>query len=73
VITLHKEGRTIRQIAQQVHMSFKDIGTIIRKIDGRDDNDDPHLSNKSKTTQAIHLFKNGKKSIDVAIELDLSQ
>lgn len=70
VITLHQQGMTIRSIAQQVHMSFKDIGTIIKRIDGR--SDDPHLSNKSKTTQALHLFKSGKRPIDVAIELDLS-
>jgi len=72
VITLHNEGMTIRDIAQRVHMSFKDIGTIVKRIDGRDDNDDPHLSNKSKTTQALYLFKSGKRPIDVAIKLDLS-
>jgi transcriptional antiterminator len=44
VITLHKEGRTIRQIAQQVHMSFKDIGTIIRKIHGGIDNNGDRTS-----------------------------
>jgi hypothetical protein len=35
VITLHQEGKTIRSIAQQVHMSFKDIGAIIKRVDGR--------------------------------------
>jgi hypothetical protein len=64
----------MREIARQVHMSFKDIGKIIRKIDGRDDNDvDANgLSNKSKDTKALYMFKNGKPPIDVAIELDLS-
>jgi hypothetical protein len=33
------EGKTIREVAQQVHMSFKDIGTIIRRIDGQEDFD----------------------------------
>ena len=28
--------------------------------------------NKSKATQALHLFKNGKKPIEVAINLDIS-
>jgi DNA-binding NarL/FixJ family response regulator len=37
VIDLHQQGKTIREIAQQVHMSFKDIGSIIRRIDGGDD------------------------------------
>ena len=30
------------------------------------------LKNKTKATQALHLFKSGKKPIDVAIELDIS-
>jgi hypothetical protein len=70
VVKLHQENKTIRQIAEIVHMSFKDIGTIIRRTDGinRDNTD---LSNKSKATRALYLFKTGKKPIDVAIELDL--
>ena len=31
------------------------------------------MSNKSKSTQAFHLFKIGKKPIDIAIELDLPE
>jgi len=73
VIKLHQENKTIRQIAEIVHMSFKDIGTTIRRIDGlANDDDDIDLSNKSKTTQAMYLFKSGKKPIDVAIDLDIS-
>ena len=53
-------------------MSFKDIGIIIKRIDGRPNDDDLDLRNKSKTTQAMYLFKSGKKPIDVAIELDIS-
>jgi hypothetical protein len=71
VIKFHQEGKTIRETAQQVHMSFKDIGTIIRKIDGKVD-EDVDLKNKSPETKALFLFANGKKPIDVAIELNLS-
>jgi hypothetical protein len=39
VIRLHQEGKTIRQIAAAAHLSFTDIGSIIRKIDGRDNDD----------------------------------
>ncbi len=70
VVKLHQENKTISQIAEIVHMSFKDIGTIVRRIDGRAN--DLDLSNKSKTTQAMYLFKSGKKPIEVAIELDIS-
>ena len=50
-------------------MSFKDIGTIIRKIDGKVD-DGVDLT--SPETKALSLFSSGKKPIHVAIELNLS-
>jgi hypothetical protein len=74
VIELHQQNKTIREIAQQVRMSFGDIGKIIRTLDGHDcdDTKSHHCSNKSKDTRALYLFKAGKKPIDVAIELDIS-
>ena len=73
VVKLHQENKTIRQIAEILHMSFKDIGSIIRRIDGKDDDDEGiDLSKKSKTTQAMYLFKSGKKPLEVAIDLDIS-
>ena len=74
VIKLHQEGKTIREIASSAHMSFGDIGSIIRKIEGQDDEEvkTKDIKNKSKDTQALFLFSSGKKPIDVAVELDLS-
>jgi hypothetical protein len=73
VIKLHQEGKTIREIASSAHMSFGDIGSIIRKIEGQDEEvKTKDIKNKSKDTQALFLFSSGKKPIDVAIELDLS-
>jgi hypothetical protein len=69
VVELYHEGKTMREIASAVHMSFGDIGKIIKRIDGRADDID--ISSKSKAAQAMYLFKCGKKSIDVAIELDI--
>ena len=48
-----------------MHMSFRDIGAIINKRKERengqlDENDD--IKSKSKTTQAIKLFSEGKKT-----------
>jgi hypothetical protein len=40
VIALHSQGKTIRQIASAAHLSFTDIGNIIKKIDGRDTDND---------------------------------
>ena len=76
VIELHSQGRTIREIAATARLSFTDIGAIIRKIDGRDNDDgvevNKDIKNKSKDTQALFLFSSGKKPIDVSIELDSS-
>ena len=51
-------------------MSFSDIGTIVRKINGQDNG--AEMKDLTKDTQAFWLFSRGKKPIDVAIELDLS-
>lgn len=71
VIKLHKDGKTMRDIAHAAHLSFGDIGKIIRRIDGQVNDDDINLGNKSKESKALWLFKNGKRPIDVAIELDI--
>jgi hypothetical protein len=71
VIELYRQGKTIREIASVAHLSFRDIGSIIRKMDGRDDMT-KDIKNKSRETKALWLFSNGKKPIEVAVELDLT-
>ena len=39
VIELYQQGKNIREIAQEVHMSFGDIGAIERKFKGLQDDD----------------------------------
>ncbi len=74
VIKLYQEGRPIREIARQAHLSFGSIGKIIRTINNSSDDDtnSDNYSSKTKSTKALYLFKSGKKPIDVALELDLS-
>jgi transcriptional regulator len=79
VIELYQQGKNIREIAQDVHMSFGNIGAIERKVNGlqHDDNskeqqqDNIAHTTLSKDTQAFSLFSDGKKPIEVAIRLDL--
>ena len=40
VIELYKQGRSIREIAHEVHMSFGDIGAIIKKVTGSQGDDE---------------------------------
>jgi DNA-binding NarL/FixJ family response regulator len=74
VIQLYQEGKPMREIAQRVHLSFGSIGKIIRRLNGLDNSEtlSSNMSNKSKETQALFLFAQGKRPIDVAVELDLS-
>lgn len=69
VIQLYKQGKTRRQIAEVVHMSFKDIADIINEYTGEDKQ---VKSEKSKNSHAFELFLQGKQSVEVAIELDMS-
>jgi transcriptional regulator len=70
VIDLYQQGKTIREIAQDVHMSFGDIGAIVRKATGpvEDNNNNIPLTTLSKDSQAFALFSDGKKPIEVAIK-----
>lgn len=70
VVRMHQDGKTMRDIASTVYMSFGDIGKIIKRIDGEDN--DINLSYKSKATQALYLFETRKTPIEIAIELDIS-
>ena len=69
VIELYKEGRTIREISQDVHMAFRDIGQIIKKH--IEDTDENKKLQKKKSVKALSLFYKGKKPIEVAIQLEL--
>jgi hypothetical protein len=69
VIELYSQGKTRRQIAENVHMSFKDIADIINEHVGEDIR--VNKPEKSKDAQAFKLFLQGKQSVEVAIELDM--
>jgi hypothetical protein len=67
VIELYNQDKTIREIARDVHMSFGGIGSIIKKLNGVEEN-----KNKSLESQAFQLFLDGKEPIEAAITLDLN-
>jgi hypothetical protein len=81
VIKMANEGKTTREIAKAVHISLKDIGQIIRKVTGDDDESPAEKENKEQNkqnrmkslshyAQAFQMFKEGKSLVDVAIEID---
>ena len=75
VIRLYKEGRTVRQIAELVHMSFRNIGAITNKVKSQLERERGYTTDeepKSAESQAFQLFSEGKSPIEVAIQLDLA-
>jgi hypothetical protein len=69
VIQLYNEDKGVREIAEVVHMSFRDIGIIIKKkvklveADGKrgalegEGKDDDDIKSKSKFAQAMNYFR----------------
>jgi hypothetical protein len=70
-IRLHQQGKTIREIAHAAHLSFADIGKIVRKINGQNSHSGLDLKDKSIETRAIYLFSIGKTPLEIAIELNM--
>src|SRR5215207_2783938 len=86
VINLYNQGKTIRDIAKEVRMSFRDIGDILKKQEEKEERQKRQLDNSitntdsdnnqrspSLSTQAYELFSQGKNPIQVAIELNLRE
>jgi len=73
VIELYKQGKTVREIAKIVHLSFGPICSIIKKFtdeEARKKNiKSPSISEETK---ALQLFSQGKSPIEVRIALDIS-
>jgi hypothetical protein len=70
VIDLYNQGKTIRDIAKELRMSFRDIGAILKKESGEEQNEKQTLSPSS---QAYRFFLEGKSQIEVAIALNLTE
>jgi hypothetical protein len=75
VIQLWKAGRTVREIAGLVHMSFRDIGAITNKVKLQAERETGHTVEepqpKSDDSRAFKLFSEGKSPVEVVIALDL--
>src|SRR5215217_5447577 len=73
VIDLYNQGKTIRDIAKEVRMSFRDIGAIIKKASGEVEEKQDIKGSLSLSNKAYRLFSKGKTPIQVAIALNLSE
>jgi predicted transcriptional regulator len=82
VLGLYNQGKTIREIAKEVRMSFRDIGAVLKKEEKEKERQnnatitadcDSTQPDVSLPAQAYELFSQGKTPVEVAIELDLSE
>jgi transposase len=88
VLELYTQGKTIREIAKEARMSFRDIGAILNKavkektegIKQQNDNNDVEESKEqeqqqhlSLSAQAYKLFSDRKTPLEVAIALNLGE
>src|SRR5438067_12673012 len=83
VLELYDQRKNTREIAKELRMSLRDIGFILKKgqvnhgitatIMDDDNNSNNNKPANEKATQAYKLFSEGKKPIDVAIQLNLSE
>jgi hypothetical protein len=79
VIELHLAGKTIREIAIEVHMSFTHISKIIKAYERKkelqakreENNQNDQIKKPPISTQAFKLFRDGKELTDVAIDLEI--
>ena len=88
VLSLYNQGKTIRDIAKEVRISFRDIGTVLKKEEEKMEKEkqrtrfennmtstegDNNRGTNSSSTQAYKLFSQGRTPVEVAIELDLNE
>ena len=77
VIELHKQGKTIREIAPEVRMSFRDISKITKDYNkkslqqSKKSNTQSTITKSSLSSRAFKLFSDGKRPVQVAIDLDI--
>jgi hypothetical protein len=77
VLDLYNQGKTIREIAKEARMSFRDIGVILNKaVEEKEEGLKEHhkeIQQLSVSSQAYKLFSNRKTPLEVAIELNLRE
>src|SRR5215216_2219674 len=77
VLDLYNQGKTIREIAKEVKMSFRDIGVILNKAveEKAEELKEQHeeIQQLSVSSQAYKLFSEHKTPLEVAIALNLRE
>ena len=73
VLDLYNQGKNTREIAEEARMSFKDIGTIIKKARLEKEAEEQQGQKLSLSSQAYKLFSKRKTLAQVATTLNLRE
>lgn len=73
VLDLYNQGKSTREIAEEARMSFKDIGTIIKKARLEKEAEEQQGQKLSLSSQAYKLFSKRKTLAQVATTLNLRE
>jgi hypothetical protein len=85
VLEIYDQGKSTREIAKELRMSLRDIGFILKKgqvnhgitatimDNGNNNSNSSNKSPNEKATQAYKLLSEGRKPLEVAIELGLRE
>ena len=73
VLDLYNQGKSTREIAEEVRMSFRDIGVILNKAMEEKETSKEQAEKVSHSTQAYKLFSEGKSPVQVAIALNIRE
>ena len=73
VLDLYNQGKNTREMAEEVKISFKDIGAILKKAQLEKEAGEQQGQKMSQAAQAYKLFSDGESPVDVAIALNLRQ
>lgn len=71
VLDLYNRRTSIRDIAREAGMSFRDIARIIDKKEKEKEAREGQVQQITQSTQAYKLFSKGKSPVQVAIELNI--
>jgi hypothetical protein len=71
VLEFHSQGMGTREIAKLLHMSFTDIGKILKDSDKEKESEQQRTRQEFLSSQAYTLFSEGKSPVQVAIELNI--
>jgi hypothetical protein len=71
VLDLHNQGKGTREIAQEVKMSFGQIGVILKRAAQQREFGQVQVERTSISTQPYRLFSEGKTALQVTIDLQI--